>query len=90
VVRLLRLDQKIGSGVPMSLKLNVLNTDVTLFQNRRSSLLNFKADSPRKSGAGFVLRYVRTARCLRGPSGRRTPHAGHAPGSFEMKLFCSI
>jgi hypothetical protein len=34
VVRLLRLDQKIGSGVPMSLKrmANVLNTDVTLFQ----------------------------------------------------------
>jgi hypothetical protein len=32
--RLLRLDQKIGSGVPMSLKrvANILNTDATLFQ----------------------------------------------------------
>jgi hypothetical protein len=33
-IRLLRLDQKIGSGVPMSLKrvANVLGTDATLFQ----------------------------------------------------------
>jgi hypothetical protein len=33
-VRLLRLDQKIGSGVPMSLKrvANILNTDAMLFQ----------------------------------------------------------
>jgi hypothetical protein len=33
-VRLLRLDQKIVSGVPMSLKrvANILNTDATLFQ----------------------------------------------------------
>jgi hypothetical protein len=33
-MRLLRLDQKIGSGVPMSLKrvANVLNTDAMLFQ----------------------------------------------------------
>jgi hypothetical protein len=33
-VRLLRLDQKITSGVPMSLKrvANILNTDATLFQ----------------------------------------------------------
>jgi hypothetical protein len=34
-VRLLRLDQKIASGMPMSLKrvANVLGTDATLFQD---------------------------------------------------------
>jgi hypothetical protein len=33
-IRLLRLDQKIGGGVPMSLKrvANILNTDAMLFQ----------------------------------------------------------
>jgi hypothetical protein len=42
-IRLLRLDQKIGSGMPMSLRrvANILNTDAMLFQEFRDRLSKY-------------------------------------------------